>query len=114
MALIIKGDMPKVGCEWTDNTSRTGMRYCPFKDVCKAYRNEVSKQYTINAHPIDYFPVDCPILGEIPDVHGDLIDRQAVLVSIDEAITERDRMIGTHDVIEGIVENAPTVVEASK
>ena len=43
MALIINAPMPK-GCEWSDNTSRTGMRYCQFKDVCKAYRNEVSKQ----------------------------------------------------------------------
>lgn len=72
MALIIKAQMPK-GCEWTDNTSRTGMGYCPLKERCMVYREQLSKQYTINAHPIDFIPSGCPIIGEIPDEHGDLV-----------------------------------------
>lgn len=113
MALIIKAQRPE-GCEWTDNTSRTGMRYCVLKARCMAYKEELSKQYTINAHPIDYIPSDCPIIGEIPDSHGDLIDRKALSDAIGKVITDRDRMIGTYDTIEQIIEDAETIVEATE
>ena len=89
MALIIKAQMPK-GCEWTDKTSRTGMGYCPLKDRCMAYREELSKQYTINAHPIDYIPSDCPIIGEIPDKHGRLISESDLASLIVEDIKRLD------------------------
>lgn len=123
MALIIKAQMPK-GCEWTDKASRTGMGYCPFKDKCMAYREELSKQYTINAHPIDYIPSDCPIIGEIPDRHGRLIDADALLPKSGydpmmfkhkydgDHRTQYDTLMGYE--ILGIVEDAPTIVEATE
>ena len=46
--------------------------------------------------------------------HGDLIDRQALLVAISKEITDRDRMIGTFDNIEQNIEDAPVVVEATE
>lgn len=109
MALIIKAQMPK-GCEWTDKASRTGMGYCPLKDRCMAYRKELSKQYTINAHPIDYIPSDCPIIGEIPDKHGRLIDADVIGNWLRE---QHVFSMPTTCKIDSIIENAPTIIEAS-
>ena len=106
MALIIKGEMPKSngcdGCEF--QTSR-----CEQLNACTCFLfNGCIDNFHNERHK------DCPIIGEIPDKHGDLIDRQSVLVAMDKVITDRDRMIGTYDVIEEIVEKAPVVVEATE
>lgn len=111
MALIIDAPMPK-GCEWTDKTSRTGMGYCQLKDKCMAYRKEVSKQWTINAHPIDYIPSDCPIIGEIPDSHGRLIsdtDVKALLRSGLSLDSDSDL-----DYVCRLIDGLPTIVEATE
>lgn len=116
MALIIKAQMPK-SCEWTDKTSRTGMGYCPLKDKCMAYREEVSKQYTINAHPIDYIPSDCPIIGEIPDSHGDLIDEDEFRQVIYREIRNHKKDEPITMILKGILlemDNAPVIVEATE
>ena len=60
MALIIKGDMPK-GCGWDCDLWSEGL--------CAPL------QKSVDEHTIDS---DCPIIGEIPDSHGDLIDRGLV------------------------------------
>ena len=111
MALIIKAQMPK-GCEWTDKTSRTGMGYCPLKDKCMAYREEVSKQWTINAHPIDYIPSDCLIIGEISDRHGRIVDLDKVL---DWLINEkRVFSMAMSAKVDKALADAPVIVEATE
>ena len=61
MAIIIKADMP--------TRCVTDKAYCPYYFDCK---NQGS-----------YFdegrPSDCPILGEIPDVHGRLVDIDRII-----------------------------------
>ena len=54
----------------------------------------------------------CPLVA-LPE-HGDLIDRKALSDAIGKVITDRDRMIGTYDTIEQIIEDAPTIVEATE
>ena len=60
MALIIKGDMPK-GCGWDCDLWSEGL--------CAPL------QKSVDEHTIDS---DCPILCEIPDKHGRLIDADAL------------------------------------
>ena len=57
MALIIKGEMPKGKCWWHD---------------------ENGKEHECQFFPCSHTINDCPIIGEIPDEHGDLIDANAV------------------------------------
>ena len=46
--------------------------------------------------------------------HGDLIDRKVLSDAIGKVITDRDRMIGTYDTIEQIIDEAETIVEATE
>ena len=57
-------------------------------------------------------PSDCPLVA-LPE-HGDLIDRKDLSDAIGKVITDRDRMIGTYDTIEQIIEDAETIVEATE
>lgn len=54
----------------------------------------------------------CPLVA-LPE-HGDLVDRKALSDAIDKVITDRDRMIGTYDTIEQIIDEAETIVEATE
>ena len=51
-------------------------------------------------------PSDCPIIGEIPDKHGDLIDRSALLKQFEH---DTSRPTG-YEVVTRIM-NAPVVLE---
>ena len=74
MALIIKGKMPEGngcdGCEFQVSKSEQ-LDACTchlFIGVINNFHNERHK--------------DCPIIGEIPDKHGDLIDRDKASTQI--------------------------------
>ena len=91
MALIIKWDMPK-SCS-----------VCPIVDnnMCDVWYNH---NWTEGR------PSTCPILGEFPDVHGRLIDADALpIVGITDYKMEGHTVVEYEDLL-----NAPTVVEASK
>ena len=60
MALIIKGDMPTC-C----GACKSVQRY-RYSDECEYLRKPIARNGRLK---------DCPILGEIPDKHGDMIDR---------------------------------------
>lgn len=92
MALIIKGEMPK-GCNWFDENGKH--RFCKVNAFCDC------EIYTRGERPSD-----CPIIGEIPDEHGDLIDRKALMEEIAKCVNWGDVLIE--------IDNAPVVVEASK
>ena len=96
MALIIKGDMPKA-CNWFDKNGKH--RFCNVNAFCDCRIYSRGKR-----------PSDCPILGEIPDEHGDLIDRnQLPIIGITDYKLEGHTVVEFEDIL-----NAPTVVEANR
>ena len=70
MAIVIKGDMPKscTRCNYhtivRDIENNIDLEACPF----------LSRIVTMFYNTIHS---DCPIVGEIPDEHGDLVDANA-------------------------------------
>jgi len=95
MALIIKGDMPTC-C----GACKSVQRY-RYSDECEYLRKPIARNGRLK---------DCPILGEIPNEHGDLIDRDFLLkYAIRLERKDRCDLIPVNE-----LENAPTVVEASK
>lgn len=103
--IVIKGKMPKgTGCDGCEFQTST----CEQLDACTCYLFEgVIHNFHTERHP------DCPIKGEIPDEHGDLIERSAV---IDIILTNPLMQSDTVKVCSLVhrVKNAPTIVEASK
>ena len=107
MALIIKGDMPKA-CWNMRNVDGKIIRYsCPYCGCCSH----------VFPYDVDYRPSDCPILGEMPDEYGRLIDADALEDLLDEVngygaaseITYKKMIEILHD--ETLV---PTIVEATE
>ena len=97
MALIIKGGMPP-SCRWHNKQGKsTPVEVCPYFQNCPAEFNFE-----------DYRPSDCPIIGEMPDEHGRLVDAD-ILLADHPKTANWDYMV-----LECIIRNAPTVVEASK
>ena len=97
MALIIKGKMP---------TKCIECRFCnEFGDypVCITMPMKVEEN--------DVFPKGCPILGEIPDEHGDLIDRSFLKGASYEIMRFPDDE--ANKMYLELIDNAPTVVEAT-
>ena len=93
MALIIKGDMPK-GC---------GLCWECLGGSDAYYCNRTKRQISEVIPPYDKRMEWCPILCEIPDKHGDLIDR--------------DLWLSTHWVSQVVIDainDAPVVVEATE
>ena len=103
MALIIKGDMPTGkgcdGCEF--QTSR-----CEQMDACTCY---LFGGVIHNLHNERH--KDCPIIGEIPDEHGDLKDANAILRWLNSKADNRVPV--TLGEIIDFIEKQPTVLEAS-
>jgi len=100
MALIIKADMPKSCLGELD-----GRNDCPWVGKCetfsKSHFNErVNKSWE---QRLD----GCPLV-EIPDEHGRLVDAD-ILLADHPKTANWDYMV-----LECIIRNAPTVVEASK
>ena len=56
-------------------------------------------------------PKDCPIVGEIPDKHGDLKDAGFIISCLEEI---KDTYPRTYEIIKGILDRTPTVLEACK
>lgn len=71
MALIIKGEMPT--CCW--DCDRDWETNCPLSASNEVYEEWKDVENEVR-HP------DCPIIGEIPDKHGDLIDRDKASTQI--------------------------------
>ena len=94
MALIIKGDMPKA-CNWFDENGKH--RFCKVNAFCDCRIYARGKR-----------PSDCPIIGEIPNEHGRLVDAD-ILLADHPKTANWDYMV-----LECIIRNAPTVVEATK
>lgn len=101
MALIIDAPMPK------------NCLSCPMKEHCSAFGklhfNERLKMLdeSIRADK-------CPIIGEIPDRHGRLIDADAIISKIERMVHPDDLTYTiAHGILKQIVEDAETIVEAS-
>ena len=110
MALIIKGDLP---CNCMDYC-----QFCGNDMVCKLTGEEISS-YDGQFGRMDF----CPLV-EIPDVHGRLVDADKILTESgynpnmfkpkhtkDNDYQQYDTLMGYE--ILGIIEDAPTVVEAT-
>ena len=106
MALIIKGDMP------------TCCDRCFYSSRCFVYSQTVQKLLVSNHEQLfDVFGEvrlkDCPILGEIPDEHGRLVDADKFRKEV-EAWRGCHTAIFTFVDFLALLDNTPTVVEASK
>ena len=93
MALIIKGDMPK-GCNTKDK------QRCPIWSSCK---------YQLKGDTMSDRPSGCSILGEIPDEHGDLIDKQKLY---ELAVAPYGNFYGFEGLIRDL-KNAPVIVPST-
>lgn len=108
MALIIKGNMPSCCAVCCDcNSADDG-------NFCNRTGNRLGNDWQL------YRPLNCPIIGEIPDKYGELIERGTF---VDKVKSEWYRIHEeTGYDIKGIYWNslleandkAPTVLEASK
>lgn len=103
MALIVEGKMPTccgLCCECLGGGSDA--YYC----------NRAKRQISEVVPPYDKRMERCPIIGEIPDEHGRLIDADA----LKKRMTELLRHDYVFDEVGcfGLVKDAPTVLEASK
>ena len=115
MALIIKGDLPK-GCGfcWECLGGGSDAYYC----------NRAKRQISEVVPPYDKRMEWCPILGEIPDEHGRLVDADALIERTknwycskenceDNYSGVRCRACWVDDAI-GIIDDANVVVEGSR
>jgi len=111
MALIIKGEIPSCCAVCCDcNPANDG-------NFCNRTGNRLRNDWQL------YRPSNCPILGEIPDEHGRLVDADKILTESGydpmmfqpkyggDHRTQYDTLMGYE--ILGIIEDAPTVVEAT-
>ena len=96
MALIIKGDMPKA-CNWFDENGKH--RFCNVNAFCDCRIYSRGKR-----------PSDCPILGEIPDKHGRLIDAN---VAYDKIAEQEGGNYVDMDTVDLGLQETPTILEAS-
>ena len=71
MALIIKGDMPKACWNMRNIDGEIIYYKCPYCECCGH----------VCPYDVDYRPSNCPIVGELPDKHGRLIDADALLIN---------------------------------
>ena len=105
MALIIKGDMPSI-CKKCK--SQGGLTDGSFNYIC------------CDDNYLDFYcdgskPNECQILCEIPDKHGRLIDADAMLDKLEKIVTPDDLAHTiAHGILEQIVEDANTIVEATE
>lgn len=105
MALIIKGDMPTCcGLCWECLGGGADAYYC----------NRAKRQISEVVPPYDKRMEWCPIIGEIPDKHGRLVDADAFKKSLIEArYTDNPNKEKTYNKALDILFDAPTVLEAS-
>ena len=98
MALIIKGEMPKGCSECRD--LRFNIPNCPL------HKHTQGNWYRIGKHP------DCPIIGEIPDEHGRLIDADKLKHELLEH-GHPDTREWHYAEVDQFIDECPTVVVAT-
>lgn len=102
MAVIIDENMPK-GCCWKQESGCF--------DICKL-RKVCGRGVSDKPLMTGYRHRDCPIIGEIPDKHGDLKDANAILRWLNSKADNRVPV--TIGEIIDFIEKQPTVLEASE
>lgn len=105
MALIIKGNVPNsCGFCWECNVCRDGVYYC----------NRVKRHISDVVPPYDKRMEWCPIIGEVPDKHGELKDVLILLhyLSHMHGATEHDNDLLRE--FEKMIRECPTVLEATE
>ena len=106
MGIIIKADMP-IKCE--ECRFHAKRAYSNYGYVHFCYAQEMAEK-----DKTDELMKRCPILGEIPDEHGRLVDKDAILDAYNKELYYWQESPRTaHDELVHIVQNAPTVVEAT-
>ena len=90
MALISEGDMPTKCC----------LGGCPIHESCNKYDSLA-----------DTRPSNCPILGEIPDKHGRLIDAN---VAYDKIAEQEGGNYVDMDAVDLGLQETPTILEATE
>ena len=97
MALIVDGKMPSCCAVcWDCNSADDG-------NFCNRTGNRLGKDWQL------YKPLNCPIRGEIPDRHGNLIDQDKVLTNVTNLCSDKDT-----ETLKDAIMMIPVVVEASK
>ena len=109
MALIIKGDMPKYGC-----ANLVDGKLCDITSSCPAWKRYFGTEQ-FHEECVNHFPSDCPILGEIPDEHGDLKDVNVIEDMIINKFGIGEEKYVTPEIYDILllIKKAPTVVKAS-
>lgn len=109
MALIVEGTMPTccgMCCECLGGGSDA--YYC----------NRAKRQISEVVPPYDKRMEWCPILGEIPDEYGRLIDADKLAKSLElwsySAVDTYCTMTISNAIVKEILSQTPTVLEASK
>ena len=109
MALIIKGDMPNCCAVcWECNCADDG-------NFCAVNGNRLGNDWQVHRMG------NCPILGEIPDDHGRLVDADIMKEAFEAtALIEASRDKGNEliyfdriELVHGIIDRTPTILEAS-
>ena len=121
MALIIKGDMPTKECLNCFDCQYLNLSETSYFNNRQAYRVgcELAKFLGLtvlvkNSDELNSKPSDCPILGEIPDEYGRLIDADELEKAAEKmVICDSYEYTIAHDMVKGLLKIAPTVLEAS-
>ena len=110
MALIIKGNMPSCCAVCWDCNGANDGNFCN-----RATGNRLGNDWQL------FRPLNCPIIGEIPDEHGRLVSKDDVIYLLEQLLNrikvepQTDNAVNSmlRDAIELIEKNAPVVVEAT-
>lgn len=102
MALIIKGDMPSCCAVCCDcNSADDG-------NFCNRTGNRLGNDWQL------YRPLNCPIIGEIPDSHGRLIDADELEKAVEKMVVcDSYEYTIAHEMVKKLLKIAPTVLEAT-
>ena len=103
MALIIKGDMPK-GCE--ECRFHAKRAYSNYGYVHFCYAQEMAEK-----DKTDELMKRCPILGEIPDEHGRLVNIAPIVEKLEEMIEQTARQAEKSNWRDGRVESHYTALK---
>lgn len=99
MALVYKGEMPSCCAVCCDcNSAEDG-------NFCNRTGNRLRNDWQL------YRPLNCPIIGELPDKHGRIVDLDKVLNWL---INEDRRFsMAMSAKIDNALKNAPVILEAN-
>lgn len=101
MSVVIKMDMPK--------SCRECAKKCGLIDHCAAFISEDWGKHDVSCERA----TDCPILCELPEKHGRLIDLDEFLEQIGLEDNEENREDNAGEIVTlEDFDNAPTIIEA--